>query len=77
MYRHELADGSDMNRADIMKAIELLKTEATELTDAIRDINLRLANLVTSSRQIAEEADVVKNVSDSVRNRLEELNHAE
>lgn len=74
---HELADGSDMNRADIMKAIELLKTEATELTDAIRDINLRLTNLVTSSRQIAEEADVVKNVSDSVRNRLEELNHAE
>lgn len=69
-----MADESDTNRTEIVKAIKMLMNETTELTNAIVDIEERLTNLAASSEEIAAETDVVKGISGSVRGRLEELN---
>jgi hypothetical protein len=70
----EMADESDLNRTEIVKAIQLLMDEAVELTEAITDINERLTNLAASTEEIVAEADVVKDVSYNVKGKLEELN---
>lgn len=69
-----MADESDLNRTEIVKAIKMLMEEAIELTQAIGDINDRLTNLAASTEEIVAEADVVKNISYSVKDKLEELN---
>lgn len=69
-----MADESDLNRTEIVKAIQILMDEAVELTQAITDINERLTNLAASTEEIVAEADVVKNISYNVKDKLEELN---
>lgn len=70
-----MADESDFNRNEIVNAIRMLMEENGELTREIVDVNERLTNLAASSEEIAAEADVVKGISDSVKDKLEELNH--
>ena len=70
----EMADESDTNRVEIMNAVAMLREEAIELTNAINDINERLSNLAAGSQEIVAEADVVKNISCGVKEKLEELN---
>lgn len=72
-----MADESDLNRTEIVKAIKMLMEEAVDLTRAISDINGRLTNLAASTEEIVAEADVVKNISDGVKNKLEELNQSD
>lgn len=72
-----MADESDLNRTEIVKAIKMLMKEAEDLTHAISDINERLTNLAASTEEIVAEADVVKNISYSVKDKLEELNQNE
>lgn len=69
-----MADESDLNRSEIVKAVHLIMDEAKELTDAISDINKRLTNLAASTEEIVAEADVVRGISDNVKEKLEELN---
>jgi len=69
-----MAEESDQNRVEIVKAINILVEETEELTHAIGDINERLTNLAASTEEIVAEADVVKNISDGVKDKLEELN---
>ena len=40
----------------------------------IKEVNDRLANLAACTEEIVAEADVVKNISNSVKGKLEELN---
>ena len=70
-----MADDSDLNQTEIVNAVKMLREETVQLTHAIADINDRLTNLAASSEEIVAEADVVKGISDSVKNKLEELNH--
>lgn len=72
-----LADESDNNRMEIVEAIKMLLGETAELTHSIVEVNDRLTNLVSSTEEIVAEADVVKNISDNVKIRLEELNQVE
>lgn len=72
-----MADESDLNRTEIVKAIKMLMEETVDLTRAISDINGRLTNLAASTEEIVAEADVVKNISDGVKNKLEELNQSD
>lgn len=72
-----MADSSDENRAEIVAAIHMLMDEAVELTNAIVNINERLTNLAASTQEIVAEADVVKGISENVKDRLEELNRRE
>lgn len=73
----EMADESDINRTEIVKAIKLLIDEAVELTNSITDINERLTNLAACTEEICAEADVVKNISYNVKEKLQELNQYE
>lgn len=70
----EMADESDLNRTEIVKAVKMLMEEAIDLTHAITDINDRLTNLAASTEEIVAEADVVKSISNNVKDTLEELN---
>ena len=72
-----LADESDANQVEIVEAVKMLMEETVELTHQINDINDRLTNLAASTQEIVAEADVVKGVSDNVKNKLEELNRNE
>ena len=69
-----MAEQSDYNRNEIVKAIKVLMDEAVELTHEIKEVNDRLSNLAACTEEIVAEADVVKNISDSVKGKLEELN---
>ncbi len=69
-----LALESDLNRTDIVNFIRELLSETKELTLSITDINDRLTNLVASTQEVLAEVDVVKNVSETVRGRLVDLN---
>ena len=69
-----MAEQSDYNRNEIVKAIKLLMEETVELTHEIKEVNDRLANLAACTEEIVAEADVVKNISNSVKGKLEELN---
>lgn len=69
-----MADESDINRIEVVDAIHMLMERAQELTHAIVDINERLTNLAASTQEIVAEADVVKNISENVKVKLEELN---
>lgn len=71
---HAMADESDLNRTEIVKAVKELMEETIELTRNIADINDRLTNLAASTEEIVAEADVVKNISVHVKDKLEELN---
>lgn len=70
-----MSKASDLNRAEIVTAIRESMQETEELTHSITDINDRLTNLAASTQEVLAEADVVKNISDNVKNRLNELNH--
>lgn len=69
-----MSEQSDFNRIEIVKAIKMLMEEAEELNHEIKEINDRLSNLAACTEEIVAEADVVKSISDSVRNKLEDLN---
>lgn len=69
-----MSEQSDLNRAEIVKAIQNLMQETEELTHSITDINDRLTNLAASTQEVLAEADVVKDISGTVKNRLEDLN---
>lgn len=71
-----MANESDLNRIEIMKAVKMLMEEADELTHAIKDINDRLSNLAACTEEIVAEADVVKNISEGVKGKLAELNQS-
>lgn len=71
----EISEQSDLNRVEIVKAIQELMQETEELTHSITDINDRLTNLAASTQEVLAEADVVKGISDTVKGRLEVLNH--
>lgn len=74
---HAMADESDLNRTEIVKAIKDMMEKTIELTQDIAEINDRLTNLAASTEEIVAEADVVKNVSMNVKGKLEELNQGE
>ncbi len=44
-----------------------------DLTKAVGDINVRLAKLAENSAEIVAKADIVKHVSDGMRDKLETL----
>lgn len=73
---HAMAEQSDLNRIEIVKAIQELLHKTVELNHSITDINERLTNLAASSEQVMAEADVMKNISATVKDRLEGLNHS-
>ena len=72
-----MADASDSNQEEIVNAVQMLMEETKQLTKEIADINERLTNLAASTEEIVAEADVVKGISDTVKDRLEELNSNE
>ena len=72
-----MADASDSNQEEIVNAVQMLMEETQQLTKEIADINERLTNLAASTEEIVAEADVVKGISDTVKDRLEELNSNE
>lgn len=72
-----MADESDLNQTEIVKSVKMLMEETVQLTNAINDINERLTNLAASTEEIVAEADVVKGISESVKDKLEELNQSE
>ena len=72
-----MAEESDLNRTEIVKAIQELMQRAEELTESIVDINERLTNLAASTEEVLAEADVVKEISGNVKYRLEDLNRNE
>ncbi|MBO5353110.1 MAG: 4Fe-4S dicluster domain-containing protein [Lachnospiraceae bacterium] len=69
-----MAEQSDYNRSEIVHAVQSLMQRTEELTHSITDINDRLTNLAASTQEVLAEADVVKHISGTVKNRLEELN---
>ncbi len=72
-----MAEQSDLNRTEIVKAIRELMQRAEELTESIADINERLTNLAASTEEVLAEVDVVKEISGTVKYRLEDLNRTE
>lgn len=70
----ELAENEHENDSSIINAVQILISEANNLTKSIGEINKKLSNLVTAGKEMAVEADNVKGVSESVRNRLSALN---
>lgn len=74
---HAMADESNLNQTEIVNAVKNLMEETIELTRNINDINDRLTNLAASTEEIVAEADVVKNISGGVKDKLEELNQNE
>ena len=74
---HAMADESNLNRTEIVKAIKKLMEETIELTRDITNINDRLTNLAASTEEIVAEADVVKGISVNVKDKLQELNQTE
>ena len=72
-----MAEQSDLNRTEIVKAIRDLMQRTEDLTEAIADINERLTNLAASTEEVLAEADVVKEISGNVKYRLEDLNRTE
>ena len=72
-----MAEESDLNRTEIVMAIQSLMQRAEDLTESIVDINERLTNLAASTEEVLAEADVVKEISDTVKYRLEDLNRNE
>lgn len=72
-----LSKATDLNRVDIVTAIKELMGETKELTHSITDINERLSNLAASTQEVLAVADVVKDISGNVANRLNDLNHRE
>ncbi len=69
-----MAEQSDLNRTEIVEGIRTLMLETEELTHSITDINDRLTNLAASTQEVLAEADVVKGISNTVKERLEDLN---
>ncbi len=69
-----MAEQSDLNRIEIVEAIKELMQETEELTHSIADINARLTNLAASTQEVLAEADVVKEISGTVKGRLVDLN---
>ena len=69
-----MAEQSNLNRTEIVEAIRTLMSETEELTHSIADINDRLTNLAASTQEVLAEADVVKGISGTVKDRLEDLN---
>lgn len=69
-----MAEQSDLNRVEIVEAVRKLMQETEELTHSIAEINDRLTNLAACTQEVSAEADVVKSISGTVRNRLEDLN---
>ena len=69
-----MAEQSDLNRIEIVKAIHTLMQETIDLTQSIADINGRLTNLAASTQEVLAEADIVKDISGTVKGRLEALN---
>jgi len=73
----EMAEQSDYNRKEIVKAIQELMERTDDLTYSISEINDRLTNLAACTQEVLAETDVVRNISDTVKNRLTNLNHRE
>nr|MBP3598836.1 4Fe-4S dicluster domain-containing protein [Eubacterium sp.] len=69
-----MAEQSNRNRTEIVEGIRILMSETEELTHSIADINDRLTNLAASTQEVLAEADVVKGISGTVKERLEDLN---
>lgn len=72
-----MAEQSDYNRIEIVNGIRELMQQAEDLTESIVDINERLTNLAASTEEVLAEADVVKEISNTVKYRLEDLNRSE
>ncbi len=72
-----MAEQSDYNRIEIVNAIRELMQQAEDLTESIADINERLTNLAASTEEVLAEADVVKEISSTVKYRLEDLSRRE
>lgn len=69
-----MAEESDLNRLEIVKAIQALMKQTKDLTLSITEINDRLTNLAASTQEILAETDTVRTISDSVKEKLEDLN---
>ena len=70
----KMVEQNDLNRVEIVEAIQKLLLETKELTHSITDINERLTNLAASTEEVLAETDVMKDISGTVKGRLEELN---
>ena len=69
----EAASDSDSNKEQIQGAITELLEKAEKLIEIIDSVNERVTNLAASTEEIAASADMVSNVSSSLKDKLEEL----
>ena len=70
----ETASDSDANKEQIQHAIADLLSDAEKLIDIIDSVNVRVTNLAASTEEIAASADMVKNVSADIKQKLDALN---
>lgn len=69
----DTASDSDSNKEQIQEAIARLFENTEKLTEIIDSVNERVTNLAASTEEIAASADVVKNVSVNLKDKLSVL----
>lgn len=70
----DTASDSDANKEQIQGAIAELLSDAEKLIEIIDSVNLRVTNLAASTEEIAASADMVKTVSNDLKDKLSSLN---
>ncbi len=70
----DTASDSDRNKEEIQNAINSLLEDAEKLIAIIDSVNLRVTNLAASTEEIAASADVVSEISASLKEKLKEMN---
>lgn len=73
-HSKDTASDSDLNKEQIQGAIEDLLNNAGKLIDIIDSVNTRVTNLAASTEEIAASADMVRNISSDLKDKLERLN---
>ncbi len=69
----DTASDSDSNKEQIQSAISELLENAEKLIEIIDSVNLRVTNLAAATEEIAASADMVSNVSSSLKDKLASL----
>lgn len=67
------AEGSSVSQKKIEKAIEVIQTDAQNLTDTIGRVNDRTQNLAATTQQIAASAVSIIQVSENIKSKLQSL----
>ena len=69
----DTASDSDANKEQIQGAIAELLSDAEKLIEIIDSVNVRVTNLAASTEEIAASADMVKSVSNDLKDKLRSL----